>query len=311
MTKSKGILKWVIGAVLIIVLAFFGFTAEVREGEYAVITRFGAVRSEVKEAGLYFKLPWPFESVTKYDVRNQYTESAYLETLTNDKQNIILQSYTVWNVSDPLQYHTSVLGDNAVAELYINDLVINATNSILGKYKLTEIVSNDAEQMRLAEIEDALFEHVKTHATAYGISVNELSIMKISLAGETLSSVFASMSAERSAYIIDIESKGDAEANKIIKDADKAASDTVAEGTIAAAEIDAETERLVKEIYDKAYTANAELFQFILELDTVINSVGENTTLIVKKDEFLDGLFSQELLDKVAAAQQNNAAQNP
>ena len=135
--KNKfGIYKWIIGAVLVVVLAFFGFTAEVREGEYAVITRFGAVRKEVTEAGLYVKLPWPFENVTKYDVRNQYTESDFLETLTQDKRNIIMQSFAVWHVKDPLTYHRTVVGDNAVAELYINQLIVNASNSVLGKYQL-------------------------------------------------------------------------------------------------------------------------------------------------------------------------------
>ena len=82
----------------------------------------------------------------------------------------------------------------------------------------------------------------------------------------------------------------------------------VAEGTKEAAEINAETERLVAEIYAKAQKENMELFKFILELDTVLNSVDENTTLIVKKGEFLDGLFSKELLDMVAEAQKNNDA---
>ena len=89
--KMNSIMKWIIAATLLVVLGFFGFTAEVREGEYAVITRFGAVRSEVTESGLYFKLPWQFENVVKYDSRNQYTESPFLETLTKDKRNIIIQ----------------------------------------------------------------------------------------------------------------------------------------------------------------------------------------------------------------------------
>ena len=304
--KNKGFMKWIIGAVLVVVLAFFGFTAEVREGEYAVITRFGAVRSEVTEAGLYLKLPWPFENVTKYDMRNQYTESSYLETLTQDKRNIILQSFAVWNVSDPLKYHTSV-GDNAVAELYINDLIVNASNSILGKYQLSNVVSCEEELLRLGEIEAAIFAHVQEHAAAqYGIAVSEVGIMKISLPEENLQSVFDQMSADRQKYVDQITAAGQRDASAITYQADADASEIVAEGTKEAADINAETERLVAEIYAEAQAANMELFKFILELDTVLNSVGQDTTLIVKKGEFLDGLFSKELLDKVAEAQKNN-----
>ena len=306
--RGFGIYKWIIGAVLVVVLAFFGFTAEVREGEYAVITRFGAVRKEVTEAGLYIKLPWPFETVTKYDVRNQYTESSYLETLTQDKRNIILQSFAVWHVSDPLTYHQTVVGDNAVAELYINQLIINASNSILGKYQLVNVVSTNAEQLRLEEIETAIFEHVKQHAVTYGIEVSEVSVMKLSLPQENLQSVFEQMSADRQKYIDQITAEGQRQASAITYQADADASEIIAAGTKEAAEIDKETERLVAQIYAEAQAANMELFKFILELDTVINSVGDDTTLIVKKGELLDGLFSQELLDMVAAAQQANGA---
>lgn len=306
--KNKGIMKWIIGAALVVVLAFFGFTAEVREGEYAVITRFGAVREEVTEAGLYARLPWPFENVVKYDMRNQYTESSYLETLTQDKRNIILQSFAIWNVSDPLQYHKSV-ADNAVAEIYINDLIINASNSVLGKYEMSNVVSADAEKLRLAEIEQAIFEQVKSHAAAqYGINVSEVSIMKLSLPDTNLDSVFKQMSADRQKYIDQITAEGQKEASELIYKADTEASKIRREGAETAADIKAETQSEVAKIYAEAQSANKELFQFLLELDTVLNSVGEDTTLIVQKGEFLDGLFSEELMAKVKAAQESNAA---
>ena len=57
------ILKFATAAVVVLVLFWFGFTTVVKEGNCAVILRFGAVREEITDAGLYFKLPWPFESV--------------------------------------------------------------------------------------------------------------------------------------------------------------------------------------------------------------------------------------------------------
>ena len=311
MKKHKGIWKWIIGAVVVVVFVFFGFTTEVREGECAVITRFGAVRSEVTEAGLYLKLPWPFETVTKYDVRNRYTESSYLETLTQDQRNVILQSYAVWQVSDPLKYHTSMAGDNAVAELYINDLIINASNSILGKYQLTNLVSNDTNQLRLTEIEKAIFEHVKEHAVDYGVTVKEVNIMKISLPQDNLASVFNQMQQDRQKYIDQITSEGQMRADVITRNADVSASEIRASGVQQAADIDAETERLVAQIYADAIAENRDLFYFILELNTVLNSVDGNSTIIVRRGDFLKGPFSQELLDKVAEAQAHNAAIGP
>ncbi len=307
--KKHGIMKWIIAATLVLVLAFFGFTAEVREGEYAVITRFGAVREEITEAGLYIRLPWPFENVVKYDSRNQYVESPYLETLTNDKRNIIIQSFAVWNIEDPLKYHTSV-GDTAVAEKYINDLLINATNGVMGNYLLSNVVSTDAEALKINEIKSNIFERVSEHAVEqYGITVSEVNIMKISLPEENLQSVFEQMTAERQKFIDQITAEGQRVASEIMYNAEAEAAAIMAEGTTEAAKIKAETEKLIAKIYADAQAANLELYKFLTQLDTLSNSVTENSTMIVKRDQFpfdMLGSLPLDLQTKVAEAIKNN-----
>ena len=307
--KMNSILKWVIAATLLVVLGFFGFTAEVREGEYAVITRFGAVRSEVTESGLYFKLPWPFESVVKYDSRNQYTESPFLETLTKDKRNIILQSFAVWSIEDPLKYHTRV-GDIAIAERYINDLIINATNGIMGNYNLSNVVSTDAEEIKVNEIKNSIFERVKEHALAqYGIKVSEVSVMKISLPEENLNSVFDQMTADRQKFIDQIIAEGQRLASEIMYEAEAEAARIMAEGTAEAAKINAETEKKIAEIYASAQAANLELYRFLTQLDALSNSIPENSTMIVKKDQYpfdiLNGL-PEDLAKRIEEAIKEN-----
>ncbi len=307
---KKGFMKWIIAATLLLVLGFFGFTAEVREGEYAVITRFGAVREEITDSGLYFRLPWPFENVVKYDSRNQYVESPFLETLTNDKRNIIIQSFAVWNVEDPLKYHTSV-GDTAVAEKYINDLIINATNGVMGNYLLTNVVSTDADELKIAEIKADIAERVKQHASEqYGITVSEVNIMKISLPEENLNSVFTQMTAERQKYIDQIIAEGQKEASEIVYKAEADAAEIMANGTTEAAKIKAETEKMVAEIYASAQSANLELYKFLTQLDALQNSITENSTMIVKRDQYpfdiLNGLPA-DLKEKVEAAIKDNA----
>lgn len=309
--KKHGFIKWIVAAVLLVVLGFFGFTAEVREGENAVITRFGAVRAEVTEAGLYFKLPWPFENVVKYDARNQYTESAYLETLTKDKRNVIFQSFAVWNIEQPLKYHTSV-GNTDLASKYINDLIINATNSVMGNYQLSNLVSLDEEVLMIDDIEKSIFDRVKEHAAEqYGISVVDVSIMRLSLPETNLKSVFDQMTKDRQAAIDVITSNGQLEASKIMYEAEAEAARIMAEGVERAAEINAETEKQVAAIYAEAQAANISLYKFLTQLDTLMNSVNENTTLIVKKDEYpfdIFGSLPDDLLRKVAdAVAENNA----
>ncbi len=280
------VLKYVIAAVLVLLLVYFGFTCEVREGSCAVILRFGAVREEITEAGLYFRLPWPFETVVSYDSRLQYLESNYLETTTKDKRNVIIQSYVVWSIEDPVLYHNSV-GSQGKVDTYIKDQVFSATNSVMGAYDLSSLVSLEKEQIKTEEIQNEICSRVRERCAAnYGISISDVSILRLSLPDTNLESVFEQMRADRQKDIDTILANAQRDANKITSDADAEAAQIVADGVTAAADIKAKTETEVARIYAEAQAANLELYQFLKQLDTVIASVGDTTVLVVKADEY-------------------------
>ena len=287
------IAKIAIAVVLIAVLGYFGFTCEVREGNCAVILRFGAVRREITEAGLYPRLTWPFETVVTYDSRLQYLESDYLETTTEDKRNIIIQSYAVWKISDPLLYHNSV-GSRGVAGSYIKDQVFSATNSVMGAYKLTSLVSLNSEELKIDKIQEEIFARVRENCrNNYGIEVTDVSILRLSLPDTNLESVFEQMKADRQKDIDTIIANAQRDANAIISAADAEAAVIIADGTTSAAAIKAQTETEAARIYAEAQAANIELYRFLRELDTVVSSVGENTVLVVKADSYPFNVLTQ------------------
>lgn len=275
-----------VAVIVFVVLGFFAFTTQVREGNGAIILRFGAPRKVIKEAGLYLKLPWPFESVEKFDQRQQYLESNYLETTTKDKRNVILQSYAIWSVSDPLLYYNSV-GTKEKADAYIRDQIFSATNSTMGAYELSALVSLDKEKLNTDEIQDKIFAEVKKNCEAnYGIQIADVNILRISLPDTNLQSVFDQMTADRQKEIDTILAEAERDANKITSAADTQASQIVAQGQIEAAEIKKKTEKEVAAIYAEAQKANVELYKFLLELDTLSSSVNKDSILIVKADTY-------------------------
>ena len=281
------ILKIVIALVLVVVIAYFGFACVVREGNAAIILRFGAPRQTVTEAGLYFKLPWPFETVVTYDNREQYLESNNLETTTMDKKNIILKSYAIWQIDDPLSYHNSV-GSNGTVDSYIKNQIFSATNSIMGMYNLSDLISSSNENLKTQEIQNKIFELVKENCEVnYGIKILDVSILRVSYPETNLQSIFANISAERQGVIDAILADANAKASNITSSADAEASKIIAEGENKAAEIRAKTEKDVAEIYAKAQAANIELFKFLKELDTIVNSVNSNSVLIVDSKSYL------------------------
>ena len=280
-------------ALIVLAVGFwFGFTFTVREGNCAIVLRFGAPRAEITEAGLHLRLPWPFESIVSYDARLQYLESNYLETTTKDKRNVILQSYVVWQIEDPLLYHNSV-GTGGNIESYIKDQVFSATNSILGSYTLSALVSLETEDLKNEEIQEKIFTTVRDKCLAnYGVKITDVSTLRLSLPDTNLQSVFDQMEADRQKDIDTILANAERDANKITSDADAEAAKIIADGTTAAAEIKAKAEKEVASIYAAAQQANLELYTFLRELDTISASVGENTVLIINTDQYPFNILS-------------------
>ena len=281
----KKIYKVLFIAVFAVILASVGFTFTVREGSCAVVSRFGKIVAVYTGAGLHGKLPWPFDQVIPYDTRNQYMDSGYTETLTNDKINIILQTYLVWNIADPQLFHTSI-GDYEAAQRHLNDLVANTKNGVLGNYKLSALVSTNLEDIRIDEISQAIEEQVAQAALRnYGIRVQALKIKRLALPDANIQSVFAQMSADRQKYVTQYLAEGDRDAAIILGEANAKAAEIVAQGKLEAAEINAETERQVAEIYGEAYDKSSELFIFLKKLIALENSANPDTVLILRASE--------------------------
>ena len=279
-------LKIVIALVLVVVIVYFGFACVVREGNAAIILRFGAPRQTVTEAGLYFKLPWPFETVVTYDNREQYLETNNDETTTMDKKNIIFKTYAIWQIDDPLVYHNSV-GKYGTTESYIKDQIKNATNGVMGMYNLSDLISSSNENIKTEEIQKEIFKIVKNNCEAnYGVKILDVSVLRIAYPDTNRESIFANISAERQAVISKILEDANAQAANIISAADAEAAQIVGEGEKLAAEKRAQTEKDVAKIYSEAQEANLELFRFLKELDTIVNSVNENSVLVVDSNAY-------------------------
>ena len=277
--------KWLFALIFVVIVVGAGFTFIVKEGSCAIITRFGRIVNVHKEAGLHSKLPWPVDSIITYDTRSQCMDSGFNETLTNDKINVILQTYLVWHIKDPGKFHTSV-GDYGIAQRYLNDLVANVKNGVLGNYTISSLVSTNLENIKIDEICKDIEEKVTSSAiNNYGIEVSKLQFKRIALPDPNIQSVFRQMIADRQKYVSQYLSEGERDSAIIISEANASAAELIAQGRFEAAAIDADTERKISEIYGEAYDKNSELFIFLKKLIALENSVNPETVVIMRASE--------------------------
>src|SRR5262249_29742838 len=89
------LVRWIAALVIVTLIIASGVLVSVREGQGAVVPRFGAPRAVGREAGLHARWPWPVESVWTIDARQRLFNSRFAETLTRDKKNIVLRTFLV------------------------------------------------------------------------------------------------------------------------------------------------------------------------------------------------------------------------
>lgn len=280
------IAKYTTALVVAFVLFWFGFTAVVKEGQTAVILRFGEVRTEASEPGLYFKLPWPFESVVTYDSRTQYLESGRVEVVTADPTNVIVQCYVVWEISDPVLYHNRVGMKQDGAASYIQDQVKAAAGQAIGHHNLSALVSLNDEEIKIDRIQDEIFAQMSDSCRSYyGVTIKDVRIFRLMFPDANLQGVFEDMRVARQTQIEEILSEAYAEAQKINNEANVEAGKIMASGTEEAAKIKKETKQAVADIHAAAYNNGKELYQFLQELDTMVESVNSQSVLFINLNQ--------------------------
>ena len=95
----------IVVALIAILLAGSCFT--VAENEYACTVRFSKIIDTTSESGLHFKVPF-LDSVKYFSRATQLYDIPPSEVLTSDKQNMTVDCYILWSISDPKLFYQTL-----------------------------------------------------------------------------------------------------------------------------------------------------------------------------------------------------------
>jgi membrane protease subunit HflC len=281
---GRSLVRWVLAAGILTTIVASSVVVAVREGQVAVVTRFGAPRTVWPDAGLHVKWPWPIEQVWRFDARQRLFNSRFVETLTRDKKNIVLRTFVIWSIGEPLTFLQSV-GDLATAEDRLDGLVTNAKNAVLGRYELVALVSTDPTRLKVSEIEADILADVRgTARERFGVDVRQVGLKQLGLPPENVPFVFEQMRTERQQFAARYRAEGEREAAAIRSQADLDAAKVRAEATQKAAEISARAEAQAARIYAAAQSRDPELYRFLRSLDSLKTVLGQRATVILRTD---------------------------
>ena len=271
-------------AVIVVLLAAIvlaGSCFTVAENEYACTVRFSKIISTTDQAGLHFKVPF-LDTVKYFSKATQLYDIPPSEVLTSDKQNMTVDCYILWSISDPKLFYQT-LGSTSVAEQRLDALTYNELKTVMGTPAQSDIINMEDGSKR-NDIYGNIASDVNALAKTYGIHVEDVKIKQFDLPESNLNAVYGRMISERNQMAEKYTADGNYEASIIRNDVDKKVNIMVSDAQAEAAKREAEGEqeymRLLAEAYDSR--DKQEFYEFTLALDALKSSLnGSDKTVIL------------------------------
>ena len=291
-----------------------------KQNQFKLIRQFGRVQRVVTESGLTFKIPF-VESVDTIPKELLLYDLPASDVITSDKKTMIVDSYVLWHVTDPLKFAQTLSCSVTNAESRIDAIVYNATKNTISNMKQDEVIrSRDGKMtitvdegetnvtniyMVLSEPKEevieitSLTEEIMTQINhveeQYGIEIVVVDVKKLDLPDDNKQAVYARMISERENIAAQYTAEGKSEAKMIENTTDKEVSimlsDAQAQAEATIAEGEAEYMRILSDAY--ANPEKMDFYSFVRALDAIKDSItGDNKTIILSDDSPVAQIFN-------------------
>ncbi|GGY08591.1 protease modulator HflC [Massilia dura] len=235
----------------------------VDQRKFAIVFALGEVKQVIREPGLHFKLPPPFQNVMWLDKRILTLDSPEADRfITAEKMNILVDSFVKWRIVEPRLYFVSFGGDEGRARDRMAQIVKAALNEEITKRTVREVISGQR-----GKVMEAIRSKVVNEAQQIGVQILDVRLKRVDYVEQINNSVYERMKAERLRVANELRSTGSADSEKIRADADKQRSVILSEAYREAEKIRGEGDAKASAIYAEAFGRNPEFYKFYRSLE--------------------------------------------
>jgi len=247
----------------------------IHQTEQAIVLQFGNPVRVITEAGLNFKIPF-LQNVRVYERRTLNLDPPEFELLLTDKKRIKVDAFARYRISDALKF-LKVLGSEATARDRLGNIVNSSVRAVIAKTSLTDLLST-----KRGDLMNQIQAEVSLKAETLGISIIDIRIGRTDLPPQTSQAVFNRMRTEREREARELRAEGGEIAQKIRANADREKTILLAEATRKSEQLRGEGDGERNLILGRAYSQDAEFFQFYRSLrEYEKNLVGNDTTMVL------------------------------
>jgi membrane protease subunit HflC len=246
----------------------------VQQTQYALVLRFGAVQSEIREPGLKFKLPL-IDNVTYFDKRVLDLDLPVQTVLSADRQNLEVDAFTRYRIIDPLKFYQAV-NNIALANQRLSSFTNSVMRNVLANASRDAIVRTDR-----AGLMNRIQTDVNTQAGSLGIEMIDVRLTRVDLPAANSQAVYQRMRTEREREAADLRANGQQRAQTIRARAEREATVIRADANRQSEELrgtgDADRNRILAE----AFGQDPDFFAFYRSMQAYETGLKSGETRLV------------------------------
>jgi membrane protease subunit HflC len=311
------VFRIVLGLLLIILIAvanMFIFTVE--EDELAVVKVFNETKrvivdtsnqdalvindldpqfkdvEVVNKKGLFFKMPF-VTTIEKYSSKLLTYVSNTGQVTTRDKVKFEVELFAQWEITHPglfeNNYGTVLRTNSRIDETLYADIIALINNLESDEF----LTDKEVLYQALEEKKDAYNDKIR----GTGIIIHDLEIYRVGVPASNYASVYNKMNAERNAVAAGFRADGQKIYAETISTVDLEAASIEAAAIEEAARIEGEADAEAVQIYADAFNKDPEFYEFWRMLQAYENSLDENTTIYLDKNNPFLKYFSEGITE--------------
>ena len=326
-------MKKLILIVAIVIVGFLLFLAlgpfyTIKEGEQAVVVRFGRIVQIQTEAGLKIKVP-TVDKVNKYPKKILSWDGEPQRLPTAENQFIWVDTTARWMIDDPQKFYESV-GTITQAQSRMDDVIDSEVRKIISRNSLREAVRNSnvineierrdvylapsteegTEEVAVSVavfsemvfedivkgrsvISDEIFTEAQKTTPQYGIKLVDLIIRQIKYSTDLTESVYRRMIKERNQFAQAFRSDGEGRKASWVGQMERELLDIESNAYREAEQIKGEADAKAAAIYAQAYRKNPEFYAFWKSIESYRKLLPEFDKTLTTDPDYFDYLYDK------------------
>ncbi|MDR0288784.1 MAG: protease modulator HflC [Rickettsiales bacterium] len=274
-----------ISVFVILLIALSNSMFVVQETKQAIVIQLGKVVRDIKESGLYFKLPF-INNVEFLDKRvlDLSPDKTPREVITADQKRIIVDAYAKYKIVEPITFYQAVRSESGLVRRLYPIIEAHIRENIV-KFSLISLLN-----AKRSEVMQLIQRGVYSEARKFGIEIIDVRIKRADLPEENSSAIFLRMQTERAKEAKEIRAEGEQAGQEVKSKADKQKREIIASAIKEAHEIRGRGYAEATRIYNEAFKVDEEFFNFYRSMSAYSKSfAGNNTKFILSpNNNFLD-----------------------